>query len=212
MVTPMKNTDRELWRECVERGDDPMSYYSNRIFVTEDGGIGIDVGGTVIVKPLREWHELASRSLTDYPYTIPGHPGPEYFAGLPEKYQNNTLSPSPQGDAGDGTQCRICGQKLVVSTICVSCQRGDNPSPDLAGVKERLDQVECEPGYSLVARKTIDEALRVIEQAQARNRVLVEALEKIMDRTDVDVATMPEHVLIRSIRKIARTALGRDEK
>lgn len=49
-----KNTDRELWRE--REGD----YYAASIHVTEGGGIGIDVGGTVVVRPIREWHELAS--------------------------------------------------------------------------------------------------------------------------------------------------------
>lgn len=46
----IKNTDRELWRL------DPDDYYSPSIHVTESGGIGIDVGGTVIVRPAEEWH------------------------------------------------------------------------------------------------------------------------------------------------------------
>jgi hypothetical protein len=48
------NTDQEIWREFTgnaERGD--------YIFVTGDGGIGMNVGGHVIVKPLREWFDLA---------------------------------------------------------------------------------------------------------------------------------------------------------
>lgn len=45
-----ENTDRELWRES----DD---YYAPSIHVTVGGGIGINVGGLVIVRPLREWHE-----------------------------------------------------------------------------------------------------------------------------------------------------------
>jgi hypothetical protein len=49
-----KNTDRELWRE--REGD----AYADSIHVTEYGGIGIDCGGSVFVKTLREWHELAS--------------------------------------------------------------------------------------------------------------------------------------------------------
>ncbi len=48
-----KNTDRELWRERA--GD----YYADSLFVTDHGGIGINVGGTVIVRPLREWHRLS---------------------------------------------------------------------------------------------------------------------------------------------------------
>ena len=47
---PALNTDRELWREIA--GD----YYSPSIHVTKDGGIGINVGGTVRVRTLREWH------------------------------------------------------------------------------------------------------------------------------------------------------------
>ncbi len=47
-----ENTDRELWRDN-SRFDGPS------IHVTKYGGIGIDVGGTVFVKPLRGWHALA---------------------------------------------------------------------------------------------------------------------------------------------------------
>ena len=51
---PAANTDRELWRET----DD---YYAPSIHVTAGGGIGINVGGTVFVKPVREWHALLAR-------------------------------------------------------------------------------------------------------------------------------------------------------
>lgn len=53
---PVLNTDRELWREIV--GD----YYSPSIHVTHYGGIGINLGGMVYVKPLSEWHKLAKRA------------------------------------------------------------------------------------------------------------------------------------------------------
>jgi hypothetical protein len=52
-----KNTDRELWRERF--GD----FYADSIHVTERGGIGINCGGHVIVKPLHEWHALAARAV-----------------------------------------------------------------------------------------------------------------------------------------------------
>ena len=52
-ATEAKNTDRELWRER------PEDYYAPSIFVTEGGGIGINVDGHVIVKPVRDWHRLA---------------------------------------------------------------------------------------------------------------------------------------------------------
>ena len=48
------NTDRQLWREFgMMTGDCPS------IHVTQEGGIGINVDGFVIVKTLRQWHALA---------------------------------------------------------------------------------------------------------------------------------------------------------
>jgi hypothetical protein len=66
---PVKNTDRELWREGAQDND----YFANSIHVTERGDIGINCGGHVIVKRLDEWHALAKAAL-DFgrvPYTVP---------------------------------------------------------------------------------------------------------------------------------------------
>lgn len=49
-----QNTDREIYR--VQEGD----YYADSIHVTEGGGIRFNCGGTVIVMPLRKWHEIAN--------------------------------------------------------------------------------------------------------------------------------------------------------
>jgi len=46
------STDKELYRETED-------YYSPSIHVTKGGSIGMNVGGTVFVKPIREWHHLA---------------------------------------------------------------------------------------------------------------------------------------------------------
>lgn len=54
MSGPVQNTDRELWREI------PGDYYAPSLFVTQDGGVGINVGGRVFVKSLREWHALVA--------------------------------------------------------------------------------------------------------------------------------------------------------
>jgi len=67
------NTDRELWREP------PGDYYSNLIFVTEGGGIGIDVGGHVIVMQLAAWHALARPALED-PDRVDADRGPALAA------------------------------------------------------------------------------------------------------------------------------------
>jgi hypothetical protein len=50
------NTDVEIWRET------PGDYYAPDIFVTKEGGIGINVGGLCIVKTVREWHILAAEA------------------------------------------------------------------------------------------------------------------------------------------------------
>jgi len=50
---PRANTDRELWRER------PGDYYADSIHVTEQGAIGVNVGGHVIVLPVRDWHRRA---------------------------------------------------------------------------------------------------------------------------------------------------------
>jgi hypothetical protein len=47
------NTDVELWREV------PDDYYAPSIHVTAQGGIGMNVGGYVVVMPIRKWHALA---------------------------------------------------------------------------------------------------------------------------------------------------------
>jgi hypothetical protein len=48
-----KNTDRELW--CEREGD----FYADSLHVTQDGKIGMNCGGYVIVLPIRKWHEIA---------------------------------------------------------------------------------------------------------------------------------------------------------
>ena len=58
------NTDRELWRE--REGD----YYADSLHVTEGGGIGMNCGGSVIVMPIRKWHE-AARALLAQPKAAP---------------------------------------------------------------------------------------------------------------------------------------------
>ena len=59
-----ENTDIELWREIED------DYYAPSIHRTHDGGIGINVGGYVIVKPLREWHKLAIETAPIPPLNI----------------------------------------------------------------------------------------------------------------------------------------------
>ena len=49
------NTDRHLWPLVSE------DYYADSMHVTAGGGIGINCGGLVIVKTLREWHALAAK-------------------------------------------------------------------------------------------------------------------------------------------------------
>lgn len=47
-----ENTDKEIWRE---REND---FYSDSVFVTKDGGIGMNRAGSVVVKTVEKWLEL----------------------------------------------------------------------------------------------------------------------------------------------------------
>lgn len=49
------NTDTELWRQT------PGDYCSPSIHVTESGEIGINLGGSVVVAPVEEWHHSLRR-------------------------------------------------------------------------------------------------------------------------------------------------------
>lgn len=49
------NTDREIWRGPDEGNGD---YYADSLHVTKDDALGINCGGHVIVKPIRDWHRL----------------------------------------------------------------------------------------------------------------------------------------------------------
>ena len=60
-----ENTDKEIWREI------PDDYYAPSIFVTAQNTIGINVGGSVHVKHVHEWHRLA-------------HPVKEHFEDEPQ--------------------------------------------------------------------------------------------------------------------------------
>ena len=82
------NTDKEIWRER------PGDYYADSIHVTEGGGIGINCGGYVYVKPVREWHKLAGGSFPP--------------------------SPSPNGPAQEGTDGSAAdpSQDLVLDMDC----------------------------------------------------------------------------------------------
>lgn len=52
------NTDKELWRRNDKDSHD--SYYEPSIHVTQDDLIGIDVGGTVVLKTVEDWHKMAT--------------------------------------------------------------------------------------------------------------------------------------------------------
>lgn len=51
-----ENTDREIWRGPDEGGGD---FYADSLHITKGGALGINCGGSVYVKPIREWHRLA---------------------------------------------------------------------------------------------------------------------------------------------------------
>lgn len=63
---PFENTDREIWRGPDEGGGD---FYADSMHITKEGALGINCGGRVIVRPIRDWFALPSPS--------PAQPGAE---------------------------------------------------------------------------------------------------------------------------------------
>lgn len=59
----VQNNDRELWRETS--GD----FYADSIHVTMGGNIGIQVGGHVLVMPLKRWFEAGLAAQDETPAT-----------------------------------------------------------------------------------------------------------------------------------------------
>ncbi len=60
----VQNNDRELWRETS--GD----FYADSIHVTLDGKIGIQVGGSVLVMPLKRWFEAGMTPMPEKPLPL----------------------------------------------------------------------------------------------------------------------------------------------
>ena len=87
------NTDRELWREK------PGDYYSPHLWVTEGGGIGMDVGGCCIVMPIHKWHALAVQSFLTSEKTPTAPPGA----------QSSHSEPLPQSDASPPSEPALSG-------------------------------------------------------------------------------------------------------
>lgn len=55
------NTDREVWRSPED----------HRLFITEGGGVGMNVGGRCVVMPMHHW-----MAKVPPPNPMPGQPGP----------------------------------------------------------------------------------------------------------------------------------------
>jgi hypothetical protein len=58
-----ENTDREIWRGPDEGNG---SYYADSIFITKNGALGINCGGSVYVRPIRDWHMLAGGAIKGF--------------------------------------------------------------------------------------------------------------------------------------------------
>jgi len=58
VITCASNTDKEIWRRILD------DYHSPSIHVTENGDIGINVGGYILVAPIEKWHEAGVKAFT----------------------------------------------------------------------------------------------------------------------------------------------------
>lgn len=89
---PCENTDREIWRGPDEGNGD---YYADSVFITKEGALGINCGGSVHVRPIRDWHRLAGGPIV-------GLPKPDERGGPTE------ANPDRPYCKPDGSCCDFC--------------------------------------------------------------------------------------------------------
>ena len=79
------------------------------IFMDTAGGLGIDIGGQVIIKPVREWHRLAGGggSILDMPLSEIKPPVPEMSPCCGVSFKRS----------GHGLSCSGCGEWFPVSIV-----------------------------------------------------------------------------------------------
>ena len=112
-----QNTDRELYREPGDwRGD----FYSDSIHVTESGAIGIDCGGYVFVKPLREWHALAKQSAALLSFLDMDEAGVERLARV---IRNSDLVNTLDESGGVPSWNHSVGAARWMTRECLECAR-----------------------------------------------------------------------------------------
>lgn len=112
------NTDREIWRES-ENGPS--------IHVTEGGGIGINVGGHVIVLPVREWFGVVAKTRTfALPVPAPAEPAQEVESRSSLKRKAvmrgekmPTFAAEPV--SGETKGCRVDNGYIVHAGTCSLC-------------------------------------------------------------------------------------------
>ena len=119
------NTDREIWRgkSRAEFGD-PDRFYADSIHVTADGeGIGLNCGGYVIVKPIREWFALAEAQ----PSPRAGTPQVAEFPASPEVIKTvvdqSFISSNLDLEFMDDKQLRILVTKLRSALAAATAER-----------------------------------------------------------------------------------------
>lgn len=143
MAEAKSNTDREIWREHNE------DYYSPSIFVTERGGIGINVGGYVIVAPVKKWHDaLRQFELTAPEAESPAVPPAQEVEWTPEEIANFDAQASEplEEPTADLVRCM---------TQAECAQRSPQPAgaePDFEGIqriRERWNTAENPPADCL---------------------------------------------------------------
>ena len=142
---PAANTDRELWHE---KDDD---YYAPSIHVTVDGRIGINVGGLVKVKTLREWHG-ADDAKPSTPACICNEDARQ--TGYMERADGMWKLTNPTCPV-HGPSTPAAEETDVAFTLCLQCEgKGEVPSGsyDTDGRMYRMACESCQStGYMMPA-------------------------------------------------------------
>lgn len=122
MALAAENKDRELW--CEREGD----YYADCIFVTEQGSIGINCGGAVVTKSVRDWFALGAASLV-HDDTNPSDDFGKARPGERQPRLESLLSPPPAAasEIDAPVSCPFCDAEMRRATWHTSLWEGHKP-------------------------------------------------------------------------------------
>jgi hypothetical protein len=140
------NTDRELYRENRSDPLDLDNYYADSVFVTENGAIGMNAGGHVIILPIKGWHKAIEDLST----------------------LQTALVETQGAMRADDERLQLAGERVG---LALGCDTPDWMADEILALRERLAKVmqpACEYNQDALTPEQATEQYQVIIAALAK--------------------------------------------